>query len=919
MNSYNSLQEIMSAFPGCTQDILVCKNCSNSNIFATLLGNNMSQYCWCESLVCTQCSYQWYLCKICDSSRQMSKINLRYHHKRYHVRATNNNTETHIISNNEMNNCHDKNESSDNFSYDDKSFNDQYNEQTHSLLNVSTAPLPKLGINTKFSTDHFEHFCDWQQKNLSLEYLMGKSNFDQKQGYENIDNYDAKYNLKVFEFVTALSQPLQEDFMEIINGMKPYMLKSSYDTPSTYANESSYTKHLLLPHNFNDLRRIHLRGKKSTMESIPQVPVLKLGKGNDLHSYVSIKKCIEHFLLFGGFGIRSMKKESNETTQSIFESRRCTDIFNKVSTIPNERANLNIIPFVMFSDDFDPSASLVKANRRGIWVYSCTFKNQLKNCKEIMSTYVLSIGNKGSNHHPVLQKIEKEINEVRSGKMYSTYHGKLNIFIKPVAVPILRHGDQPERRSINMLKLGKETNHARWRHSLDIKSVKDRLPSCSLCCLNISNHLKQNCTTFDKDEDILSYQCSNCSNWSFDPKYKFLHSDPPPHFPMEEVPINGKLPPLVLDKYLLKSAIVKTHDNVSSGTWSISTGKSFLGYYCLKTSCCEEILEHANNCYNLKIAEECASQNDNLTFIINDSKKYPEKYLPYEMSHIINCSDDDLDCFPDTPMHLISGFVKAILSLVMLFLKRKSCYNSFFTKISQDKHIDYMSSMKLSWLKVLPFSSEKFTGYACENYLSLSYILKFISFYLTSIEVEDNFQFPKTPQSQWTAVINRKWLYLRGLNTKGNAKTLKDRVHGYMSKNEEILVEKINFLRFSDIIRMIISCYNSIHLLLVPCTSEVIIKRTHLSLLRALNDVHYVDQYLRANKNNPVWHVKYNLICLLNCIDNMREYGPTKYRWEGSMEGEKCIQYLKKNSADIRRIFNSIYIENITYINHWKI
>ena len=73
MNSYNSLQEIISAFPGCTQDILVCKNCSNSNIFATLLGNNMSQYCWCESLVCTQCSYQWYLCKICDSSRQMSK------------------------------------------------------------------------------------------------------------------------------------------------------------------------------------------------------------------------------------------------------------------------------------------------------------------------------------------------------------------------------------------------------------------------------------------------------------------------------------------------------------------------------------------------------------------------------------------------------------------------------------------------------------------------------------------------------------------------------------------------------------------------------------------------------------------------------------------------------------------------------
>ena len=49
---------------------------------------------------------------------------------------------------------------------------------------------------------------------------------------------------------------------------------------------------------------------------------------------------------------------------------------------------------------------------------------------------------------------------------------------------------------------------------------------------------------------------------------------------------------------------------------------------------------------------------------------------------------------------------------------------------------------------------------------------------------------------------------------------------------------------------------------------------------------------LRANQRSPIWYVKYNLLCLLNCIENMKEFGPTKDRWEGSMEGEKCIQYL---------------------------
>ena len=84
---------------------------------------------------------------------------------------------------------------------------------------------------------------------------MGFSNFHQMENYDSIDNYDAQYNLRFFEFVTSLSKPLQEDFCDIINGMRPYMLKSS-DSQITPLNVTAYEndskRHILLPHTYND-------------------------------------------------------------------------------------------------------------------------------------------------------------------------------------------------------------------------------------------------------------------------------------------------------------------------------------------------------------------------------------------------------------------------------------------------------------------------------------------------------------------------------------------------------------------------------------------------------------------------------------------------------------------------------------------
>ena len=85
-----------------------------------------------------------------------------------------------------------------------------------------------------------------------------------------------------------------------------------------------------------------------------------------------------------------------------------------------------IIPFSLFSDDFDPTVSIVTANRKGIWIYTCSFKSQDEFDNEISKTYILAMGNKGANHQPILKKIENEINTFRlPNKSDMFYHNIL--------------------------------------------------------------------------------------------------------------------------------------------------------------------------------------------------------------------------------------------------------------------------------------------------------------------------------------------------------------------------------------------------------------------------------------------------------------------------------------------------------------
>ena len=63
-----------------------------------------------------------------------------------------------------------------------------------------------------------------------------------------------------------------------------------------------------------------------------------------------------------------------------------------------------------------------------------------------------------------MEKIEEEVNILRSVRCYFLYDGSHKRIDRTIIATLFIHADQPERREIYGLKLGKGINHARWRY-----------------------------------------------------------------------------------------------------------------------------------------------------------------------------------------------------------------------------------------------------------------------------------------------------------------------------------------------------------------------------------------------------------------------------------------------------------------------
>ena len=107
-------------------------------------------------------------------------------------------------------------------------------------------------------------------------------------------------------------------------------------------------------------------------------------------------------------------------------------------------------------------------------------------------------------------------------------------------------GDSPEKYTVCRITRGNGTYTCRWGHSIDIKLVKDSIPSCNKCRTKLLNTCKDS-------RVIVKDTCNACANWEFYGNGKTLLFEPPPKYPLNcAMLVDKKLFPRQIKSSFLK-------------------------------------------------------------------------------------------------------------------------------------------------------------------------------------------------------------------------------------------------------------------------------------------------------------------------------------------------------------------------------
>ena len=114
-----------------------------------------------------------------------------------------------------------------------------------------------------------------------------------------------------------------------------------------------------------------------------------------------------------------------------------------------------------------------------------------------------------SDHNNLLKSLEEETTVLNTGKCPPLYHGGLKKIVQPIMIPLFCNADQPERQELYRTKLGKASNHARWRYSCNYNKVGSFLPSYERCKSKVERFCKRGQLMFQEN------RCNLCTNWEY--------------------------------------------------------------------------------------------------------------------------------------------------------------------------------------------------------------------------------------------------------------------------------------------------------------------------------------------------------------------------------------------------------------------
>ncbi|KAL7560229.1 hypothetical protein ACA910_020527 [Epithemia clementina (nom. ined.)] len=144
-------------------------------------------------------------------------------------------------------------------------------------------------------------------------------------------------------------------------------------------------------------------------------------------------------------------------------------------------------------------------------------------------------------------------------------------------------------------------------------------------------------------------------------------------------------------------------------------------------------------------------------------------------------SDADINDNVDVVMHLLFlGIVKSAIEQTTKWLKKHLKYGSFVK--TTDGLLEMVQHLNLDWCRMLGFQRGKLGGCVLENYLGFARLLLWFFSMINTVAIDVEYQEPLGNSQNWNKKENTSWLSARGLDKKGSAQELKERVQMYLQQ-----------------------------------------------------------------------------------------------------------------------------------------
>ncbi|KAL7573340.1 hypothetical protein ACA910_011703 [Epithemia clementina (nom. ined.)] len=356
------------------------------------------------------------------------------------------------------------------------------------------------------------------------------------------------------------------------------------------------------------------------------------------------------------------------------------------------------------------------------------------------------------------------------------------------------------------------------------------------------------------------------------------------------------LGPEPITKLSLTAAIYVTQKKIFNKEWTSKQGAAYLQAKGVGTDTIQTTTKRATNIAML-----------NSTNIDDDDEVVGEMFELFHEDPTMFAiykgpvtwdSDADINDNVDVVMHLLFlGIVKSAIEQTTKWLKKRMKYGSFVK--TTDGLLEMVQHLNLDWCRVLGFQRGKLGERVSENYLGFARLPLWFFSMIYTVAIDEEYQEPLGDSRNWNKKENTSWLSARGLDKKGSAQELKERVQTSLQQTNIPLPRQS-----SGSVKGVVDVWKSLHSLLqiVMRTGEDAIKTEEIDfwVKRFLSCYAKVDQGLQSSEDShekPSWVTSYNFMSLLNLPDAVRRFGPLRNIWEGGTQGEGFFRYVKREMS----------------------